>query len=107
MAVSPDWLLEPESDPLRESTKLMIWLSTRRFLVGFGASCHQIDWVMNNFTNIKTNRVVRGGSWLSYPAALPVTFRSGDTPTNTNEAIGLRCVRAIDYKKGKGATNEL
>ena len=33
-----------------------------------------IDWVMDNFTNIKTKRVVRGGSWLSYPAALPVSF---------------------------------
>ena len=62
---------------------------------------NSIDWVMDNFTNIKTNRVVRSGSWLSYPAALPVSFRSGDTPTNANDTIGLRCVRAIGYKKGK------
>ena len=52
-----------------------------------------VDWVMDNFTNIKTHRVLRSGSWLSYPAALPVSFRSGDTPTNTNDTIGLRCVR--------------
>ena len=57
------------------------------------------DWVMANFTNIKTNRVVRGGSWLSYPAALPVSFRSGDNPINTNDTIGLRCVRAVGSKK--------
>ena len=53
-----------------------------------------VDWVMNNFTDVKTNRVLRSGSWLSYPAALPVSFRSGDTPTNANDVVGLRCVKA-------------
>ena len=56
-------------------------------------------WVMANATTIKTGRVVRGGSWLSYPAALPVSFRSGDTPTNANDTIGIRCVRAVGSKK--------
>ena len=53
-----------------------------------------VDWVMNNFTDVKTHRVLRSGSWLSYPAALPVSFRSGDTPTNANDVVGLRCVKA-------------
>lgn len=53
-----------------------------------------VDWIMDNFTNVKTHRVLRSGSWLSYPAALPVSFRSGDPPTNANDVVGLRCVRA-------------
>lgn len=54
-----------------------------------------IDWVMDNFTSIKTDRGVWSGSWLSYPAALPVSFRSGEIPTNANDTIGIRCVRAL------------
>ena len=52
-----------------------------------------IDWVIDNFTNIKTPRTLRSGSWGSYPAALRVSFRSGDPPTNVAEVIGIRCVR--------------
>ena len=52
-----------------------------------------VDYIIDNFTNIKTHRVVRGGSWLSYPEALSVAFRSGDTPTNANDVIGFRCVK--------------
>ena len=53
-----------------------------------------VGWIMDNFINVKTHRVLRSGSWLSYPEALPVSFRSGDAPTNANDVIGLRCVRA-------------
>ena len=53
-----------------------------------------VDRVIDNFTNIKTHRSLRGASWSSYPAALRVSFRSGDPPTNVAEVIGFRCVKA-------------
>ncbi len=53
-----------------------------------------IGWIMDNFTNVETHRVLRSASWLSYPEALPVSFRSGEVPTNANDVIGLRCVKA-------------
>ena len=52
-----------------------------------------VDWIIDNFTNIKTHRTLRSGSWGSHPAALRVSFRSGDPPTNVAEVIGIRCVR--------------
>ena len=53
-----------------------------------------VGWVIDNFTSIKTDRTLRSASWSSYPAALRVSFRSGDPPTNVAEVIGIRCVRA-------------
>ena len=38
------------------------------------------DWVMNNFTGVKTARVLRGGSW-PYPRDVRVAVRDWGTPS--------------------------
>ena len=52
------------------------------------------DWVMNNFTGVKTARVLRGGAWGNSPKYLRVASRSRDTPSLTSDYGGFRCARA-------------
>ena len=51
-----------------------------------------IDWIINNFTEVKSNRVLRGGSW--YELSVRVAERSGKDPTKTYFDTGFRCVKA-------------
>ena len=52
------------------------------------------DWVINNFTNVETDRVVRGGSWLTGPGALRVADRGMGPPTGTSISGGFRCAKS-------------
>ncbi len=49
--------------------------------------------VINNFTEIKTNRVFRGGSWPDNPKFVRVANRGRNTPTYANYFFGFRCVK--------------
>ena len=51
--------------------------------------------VINHFTNVKTSRVLRGGSRLNSPKLLRAAERSGVTPLLTTKATGFRCVRVV------------
>ena len=51
--------------------------------------------VGNDFTRIKSNRVLRGGSWFFVARHLRVAFRNGLPPTCTNVFSGFRCARAV------------
>lgn len=48
--------------------------------------------VLNNFMEIKSSRVLRGGSCVSTPQNVRVAYRSRNTPTYTCFSIGFRCV---------------
>ena len=52
-----------------------------------------VDRVMNNFTSIQTERVVRGGSWFNDPLLLRVAYRDWCAPTCTVPTFGFRCVK--------------
>ena len=52
------------------------------------------DWVMNNFTSVYTDRVLRGGSWLGNPTNLRVGGRYRFAPADTLKRDGFRCARA-------------
>ena len=61
------------------------------------AGVPDIEALMENFTNIQTEHVSRGGSWnTSGPAH--VASRGSDTPTNTNSWLGFRCARRTSPK---------
>ena len=49
----------------------------------------------NYFTNVKTRRVLRGGSWLGNFYNLRVANRVGDSPADTGFNVGFRCARAV------------
>ena len=51
--------------------------------------------VTSDFTNIKSTRVLRGGSWLVDARFVRVADRSGDSPAITTTEYGFRCARAV------------
>ena len=51
-----------------------------------------LDWVINNFTEVESDRVLRGGSW--YERYVRVADRSGKEPSKTYFDTGFRCVKA-------------
>ena len=58
------------------------------------SGANSVDWVINNFTSIKPNRVLRGGSWNSDPRYLRVAFRRWNKPSFTSENFGFRCAKS-------------
>ena len=52
-----------------------------------------IEWVIENFRNIETSRVLRGGSWNIDAQAMRVSHRFIGSPTDTLPACGFRCVK--------------
>ncbi|MCG9134431.1 formylglycine-generating enzyme family protein [Candidatus Poribacteria bacterium] len=51
--------------------------------------------IIDNFTNSKESRVVRGGSWHTPAQDLRVAKRNMDTPKLTTPIIGFRCVMDV------------
>ena len=57
------------------------------------AGVSDIEALMEDFTNVKTLRVSRGGSW-NTPGPAWVASRGDDKPTNTNSWLGFRCAKS-------------
>ena len=51
-----------------------------------------ITYIINNFTNIKNPRVLRGRSWFN--DYVQVAYRNSSTPTSVDSSYGFRCARA-------------
>ena len=58
------------------------------------SGANSLNWVMNNFTSVKTARVLRGGSWSYTPGYLRVASRGWPAPAFTVNIGGFRCARA-------------
>ena len=54
-----------------------------------------VDNIVSDFMNVKSVRVLRGGSWVSDAKFVRVSDRTRFTPKNTNKARGFRCVRSV------------
>ncbi len=54
-----------------------------------------INYVLNNFTTLKTYRVLRGGSWMSIPRYVRVAPRFRFSPAHSIHNVGFRCVRDV------------
>lgn len=54
-----------------------------------------IQKVINKFSNVKTFRVLRGGSWARSAAGMRCAVRLGTAPSDTYTVIGFRCVREV------------
>ena len=66
-------------------------ISPRRNPVAGGT----VNDILSNFTNIRSARVLRGGSWVSDAKFVRVSDRTRFTPKITNNARGFRCVKSI------------
>ena len=58
------------------------------------SGANSAEWVINNFTNVKTSRVLRGGSWVKAPKFLRVADRYRLNPAYAGNNDGFRCARA-------------
>lgn len=59
------------------------------------SGANSIQWLLYNHTSVKSERVVRGGSFLDDASFMRVASRSSNTPTNSRVNYGFRCVRAV------------
>ena len=66
-------------------------MSPRRNPVAGGT----VNDILSNFTNIRSARVLRGGSWVSNANFVRVSDRTRFTPRITNNARGFRCVKSV------------
>ena len=57
------------------------------------SSATTIEWIINNFTNIRTSRVVRGGSWGVRREYLRVANRFRYAPSYSSVYYGFRCAK--------------
>ena len=55
--------------------------------------------VTNKSTDVKSSRVVRGGSWMSGTKTVRVASRQKIDPTDVYHFIGFRCARDVDFKQ--------
>ena len=54
-----------------------------------------MDNILSDWTNVKTVRVLRGGSWVSNAKFVRVSDRTRFTPKITNKARGFRCAMSV------------
>ena len=54
-----------------------------------------VDNILSDFENVKSVRVLRGGSWISNAKFVRVSDRTRFTPKITNKARGFRCVKPV------------
>ena len=59
------------------------------------SGANSIDWILENYTGIKSNRVQRGGAFDHPPRNIRVAYRRGNPPTRTVIANGFRCVKDV------------
>ena len=60
------------------------------------SGANSIQWILDNYTGIKSNRVLRGGSWGNNATSVRCAYRLNRTPTNASNALGFRCARAVE-----------
>ena len=51
--------------------------------------------IIDDYTNVKSSRVLRGGSWGGNADNVRCAQRGSNTPTNTLNTYGFRCARAV------------
>ncbi len=54
-----------------------------------------VDLILDNYTQIKSSRVLRGGSWDTTAQFVRVASRYYGTPTLTYDNYGFRCARSV------------
>ena len=54
-----------------------------------------VDLIMDDYTNVKSSRVLRGGSWLSAARFVRVADRFGNSPSYASNYGGFRCARTV------------
>ena len=60
------------------------------------SGANSINWILDNYTQIKARRVFRGGSWINLATFVRAASRAETAPISAgNDHIGFRCVRTV------------
>ena len=59
------------------------------------AGAASISDVVNNYTNVKYSRVLRGGSWFNSLDSCGSLTATGNNPSDTYNDLGFRCARTV------------
>ena len=63
------------------------------------SGANSIEWILDNYTGVKSSRVLRGGSWfVPFPlhfSSCGSPFASGSSPSYTYFNYGFRCARTV------------
>jgi len=59
----------------------------------------RISFVNNDFTNVKTVRVSRGGSWRHIFGTVRVDYRGWDEPSDASDSVGFRCASSSSISR--------
>ena len=59
------------------------------------SGANSVEWLIDNFTNVKDSRVLRGGSWYPSERLVRVANRRSTTPSSTTDSNGFRCARTV------------
>ena len=59
------------------------------------SGANSVEWILNNYTQIKSTRVRRGGSWSHSARLVRCAQRGYGTPSNASSYLGFRCARTV------------
>ena len=66
------------------------------------AGGRSIKWLLENYTAVKSDRVLRGGGWLHDGGNIRLSYRDSAASTRANDEVGFRCARSVtdaDHQK--------
>ena len=59
------------------------------------SGANSVEWIRDNFTSVKSRRVLRGGSWDGADRGVRVAYRGTYAPSYTYNIYGFRCARTV------------
>ena len=59
------------------------------------SGANSVEWLLNNYTNVNSFRVQRGGAWHGVATHVRVAYRLDLKPSNSTYSNGFRCVRDV------------
>ncbi len=77
-----EWCLDAYQDGVAIGT------SPRNPIVG----ANSVEWIVNHSNDVKSNRVLRGGSWRIPASLVRIANRNAEAPSFSLNVIGFRCV---------------
>ena len=59
------------------------------------SGANTIDWIVNHYLDVESNRVLRGGSWRIPASLVRIANRNAESPSFSLNVIGFRCVWSV------------
>lgn len=60
------------------------------------SGANSVEWLLNNYTNVNGDRVLRGGAWSARAESVRCARRYGNKPTSATPHEGFRCAKSVE-----------